>query len=185
MVVIKTIRKKMRVINKVVIKRKDRCMKKSLIAVAVVIIVGTSGLAIAQMDKSKEMMGDKAGIMDGKGGKMGMMGKGMMDDKMMGMCPMMKSMTGRSVVATSDGGVVVVMGNKLTKYDKDLNVVKEVELKMDMEGMQKMMGNMKSMCPMMGKGMKDGMSKKDNDDDDEAAEAAEKAEHESHHPENK
>ena len=155
-------------------------MKKSLIAVAVVIIVWTSGLAIAQMDKSKEMMGDKAGMMDGKGGMMGMM-----DGKMMGMCPMMKSMVERSVVATSDGGVVVVTGNKLTKYDKDLNVVKEVELKMDMEGMQKMMDNMKSMCPMMGKGMKDGMSKKDDDDDDEAAEAAEKAEHESHHPENK
>ena len=59
----------------VVIKRKDRYMKKSLIAVAVVIIVGTSGLAIAQMDKGKEMMGDKAGMMDGKGGMMGMMGK--------------------------------------------------------------------------------------------------------------
>ena len=63
-------------------------MKKSLIAVAVVIIVGISGLAIAQMnDKSKEMMGDKAGMMDGKNGMMGMM-----DGKMMGMCPMMKSM---------------------------------------------------------------------------------------------
>ena len=99
-------------------------MKKSLIAIAVVIIVGTSGLAIAQMnDKGKDMMD----------GKSGMMGKGMMDGKMMGMCPMMKSMMERSVVATSDGGVVVVMGNKLTKYDKDLNVVKEAELKMDGE----------------------------------------------------
>ena len=160
-------------------------MKKSLIAVAVVILVGTSGLAIAQMDESKEMMGDKAGMMDGKGGMMGMMGKGMMDGKMMGMCPMMKSMMGRSVVATNDGGVVVVTGNKLIKYDKDLNVVKEVELKMDMEAMKKNMDDMMKMCPMMGKGMKDGMSKKDDDDDDEAAEAAEKAEHESHHPENK
>ena len=103
---------------------------------------------------------------------------------MMGMCPMMNSMMGRSVVATNDGGVVVVTGNKLIKYDKDLNVVKEVELKMDMEAMKKNMDDMMKMCPMMGKGMKDGMSKKD-DDDDEAAEAAEKAEHESHHPENK
>ena len=176
-----------RTVNRVVIKRKDRYMKKSLIAVAVVIIVGTSGFAIAQMDKGKEMMSDKAGMMDGKGGMMGMMGKGMMDGKMMGMCPMMggmmSSMMGKSMVGTSDGGVIVLAGNKLTKYDKDFNVTKEVELKMDMEGMQKMMDNMKGMCPMMGKGMKDGMSKKD--DDDEAAEAAEKAEHESHHPENK
>ena len=166
-----------RIANVAVIKRKDWYMKKSLIAVAVVFIVGTSGLAIAQMDKSKEMMGDKAGMMDDKGG---MMGGGMM-----GMCPMMKSMMERSVVATSDGGVVVVTGNKLIKYDKDLNVIKEVELKMDMEDMHKMMDNVKGMCPMMEKGMKDGMSPKDDDDDDEAAEAAEKAEHESHHPENK
>ena len=146
--------------------REEGYMKKNVITILSVILIGTSGLAIAQMnDKGKEMMGGKSG--------------------MMGMCPMMNSMMGRSVVATSDGGVVIVTGNKLTKYDKDLNVVKEVELKMDMEGMQKMMDNMKSMCPMMGKGMKEGMSKKDDDDDDEAAEAAEKAEHESHHPENK
>ena len=98
-------------------------MKRSLIAIVTVIIVGASGLAIAQMDKGKGMMG---------------------------LCPMMKSMMGRSIVATSDGGIVVVMGNKLTKYDKDLNVAKEVELKMDMEGMKKMMGEMMEKCPMMG-----------------------------------
>lgn len=147
-------------------------MKKSLIAVAVVIIVGTSGLAIAQMKDGmgKEMMGK--GMMDDKGGMMGMKG-------MHGM--MMKAME-KSVVATSDGGIVVVMGNKLTKYDKDLNVVKEVELKMDMEAMKKNMDDMMKMCPMMGKGMKEGMSEKD---DDEASEADENAEHESHHPKNK
>ena len=127
-------------------------MKKNVITILAVIIIGTSGLALAQMnDKGKEMMGDKAGMMDGKSGMMGMM-----DGKMMGMCPMMKSMMERSVVATNDGGVVVVMGNKLTKYDKDLNVTKEVEMKMNMEGMQKMMDNMKTMCPMM-KGMMGGM----------------------------
>ena len=170
-----------RTLNKVVIKRKDRHMKKSLIAIAVVIIVGTSGLAIAQMnDKSKEMMGDKAGMMDGKNGMMGMMGKGMMDGKMMGMCPMMKSTMERSVVATSDGGVIVVMGNKLTKYDKDLNVTKEVELKMDMEGMQKMMENMKGMCPMMGKGM---MGNMDNDTGAKTGSSApaKEVDHASHH----
>ena len=83
-------------------------MKKSLIAIAVVIIVGTSGLAIAQMnDNGKDMMGDKTGMMDGKSGMMGMMGKGMMDGKMME----------KNVVATSDGGIVIVAGNKATKYD--------------------------------------------------------------------
>ena len=156
-------------------------MKRSLITIAVVIIVGTSGLAVAQInDMGKEKMGDKAGMMEGKGGMMGMMGKGMMDGKMMGMCPMMKSMMERSVVATSDGGVVVVMGNKLTKYDKELNVTKEVELKMDMEGMQKMMDNMKSMCPMM-KGMMGGMEKDKDGDDTAAAKPADAIDHASHH----
>lgn len=34
-----------------------------------------------------------------------------------------------TVVATSDGGVVILAGPKLIKYDKDLNLVKEVEIK--------------------------------------------------------
>ena len=131
-------------------------MKRSLIAIAAVIIVGTSGLAIAQMnDMGKEMKGDKAGMM-------GMMKHGMM----------MKMME-KNVVATSDGGIVIVSGNKLTKYDKNLNLTKEVELKSDMEGMKKMMAD----CPMM-KGM-------DKADDNEVGEAAAKpadaVDHASHH----
>lgn len=152
-------------------------MKKSIAVLTAIIVLGVAGISFAQMDdKGKEMMKDKAGMMEGKDGMMGMMGKGMMDGKMMGMCPMMKSMMERSVVATSDGGVVVVMGNKLTKYDKDLNVVKEIEQKMDMEGMQKMMKD----CPMMGKDM---MGKMDNDAGataDSAAPAKE-VDHASHH----
>ncbi len=43
---------------------------------------------------------------------------------------MMGMMGGKeSLVATSDGGVVVLAGPKLIKYDKDLNLVKEVEMK--------------------------------------------------------
>lgn len=67
--------------------------------------------------------------------------------KMMGMMHDMKP----SMVSSSDGGVIVMSGNHLTKYDKNLNVVKEVEIK----------GGMKGMCPMcekkmkMGKGMMD------------------------------
>ena len=154
-------------------------MRKRIVFTAVLVLTA-SGIAFAHMeDKGKEgmmgeaMMGKKGGMMGGKmTGKMGMHG-------------MMMKMMEKKMVATSDGGVIVLAGNKLTKYDKDLNVVKEVELKMDMEAMKKNMDDMMKMCPMMGKGMKDGMSKKDDDDDDEAAEAAEKAEHESHHPENK
>ena len=100
-------------VNRVVIKRKNQYMKKSLVTVAVVIIVGTSGLAIAQInDKGKEMMGDKTGMMDGKSGMMGMHG-------------MMMKMMEKSVVATSDGGVIVVLATKLSKYDKDLKVIEK------------------------------------------------------------
>ncbi|MBP9855472.1 MAG: hypothetical protein KBD53_11450 [Candidatus Omnitrophica bacterium] len=136
-----------------------------------VLVLTISGLALAQMDKGKDTMGDKG---------MGMMGKGMMNSKMMGMCPMMQSMMQKQVVATSDGGIIVVAGNKLTKYDKDLNVIKEVELKMDTEGMQKMMDNMKSMCPMMGKGMMGDMK-----EDSKGNESTSTDEHSSHHPDNK
>lgn len=34
-----------------------------------------------------------------------------------------------TMIATSDGGVIVLSGPKLAKYDKDLNLIKEVELK--------------------------------------------------------
>ena len=42
---------------------------------------------------------------------------------------MMKGMHKPSVVATSDGGIVIVDGPKIAKYDAQLNLVKEVELK--------------------------------------------------------
>lgn len=119
-----------------------------------------------------------------EGMKGGMVGKGMMDgemmgEKMMGMCPMMQSMMQKQVVATNDGGIFVVTGNKITKYDKDLNVVKEVEQKMDMEGMKKMMKD----CPMMGKGMMGEM--KEGSKDDATSESISADEHAAHHSENK
>ena len=144
-------------------------MKKNIGIITLVVLLAGVSLVYAE--------GMKGGMM-----KEGMMGKGMMDGemmggKMMGMCPMMKSMMERSVVATSDGGVIVVMGNKLTKYNKDLNVVKEVELKTDMEGMQKMTENMKGMCPMM-KGM---MGKDEKSSNDTDTKETKPSEHEGHH----
>src|SRR3989338_4064213 len=94
--------------------------------------------------------------------KEGMEGKGMM---------MGKGMMTRSpaMVASSDGGVIVLSGNKLYKYDKNLNLVKEAEIKTEMGCMGGMrggmgMGGMKKMCPMCAK-----MKGKD-DTIDEAAE---------------
>ncbi len=75
------------------------------------------------------------------------MGKGMEMGKGMGCdCGKMCMMMQKQMIATSDGGVIVLAGNKLYKYDKNLNLVKEAEIKMDVEGMKKMMGQMKEKC---------------------------------------
>ncbi len=89
----------------------------------------------------------------GQGG--GMRGRGMMDsnDMMMGRGMRQDGGMGRygygmhpvggmcnaSMVATPEGGVIVMIGNKLTKYDKNLEVVKEVEIKIDWESWRKAM----------------------------------------------
>lgn len=65
------------------------------------------------------------------------------------MCSMHKMMMGgKELIATQDGGAVLMIGNKLIKYDAQLNVVKEAEIKIDMETMQKTMDEMKKNCPM-------------------------------------
>jgi hypothetical protein len=52
-------------------------------------------------------------------------------------CPMcmikVKCMTGKGMVATEDGSVVVLVGNKLFKYDKNLQLKKEAEIKCDVK----------------------------------------------------
>jgi len=112
-------------------------MKKALGFMAFgLLLAGFSSLALAE--EPKEAMSSK------EMAPAGMMGQGMMSkDKMMGTCacPMMKG----SLIATQDGGVILMIGNKLQKYDKDLVLKKEVEVKVDMESMRKMMES----CPMM------------------------------------
>ncbi len=134
------------------------------------------------MDMKQGSMAKDEGTMNKGGmGMMGMMKGDMMDkDGMMKMCPMMAGMLQKSMVASNDGGVIVLSGNKLIKYDKDLAVVKEVEIKMDMEAMPDMM----KMCPMMGKGMA-GEMKEDSSKGDATGGSAPADEHASHHPENK
>lgn len=107
------------------------------------------------------------GTTEGKGMKGSMMGnKGMKmkQEKMMGMYPgmgMMRWMLGGQMVATKDGGIIVMMGNKLLKYDKDLNLKKEVEIKIDMEKVQKMMMRWQEECPMYKKMMEEGATMQD------------------------
>jgi hypothetical protein len=57
-------------------------------------------------------------------------------------------MMGKSMIATTDGGVVVMMGDKLMKFDKDLNLVKETKIKIDIEGMEKPTLPPGKECPM-------------------------------------
>jgi hypothetical protein len=104
-------------------------------------------------------------------------GEGMMDKGMMHHGMMMKNdmAGGASMVATSDGGVVVLSGCTLTKYDKNLKVAKEVKMSC---GMEKKAG-----CPMMKNGKMGMMDNNDGDDDDkaEAPASAADVDHASHH----
>ena len=44
---------------------------------------------------------------------------------------------GKNLVATTDGGVVILIGNKLLKYDANLNLIKEIEIKIEKPDMPK------------------------------------------------
>ncbi len=112
-------------------------MKKAagFILLSVLALTAVPALAEREPSEGTEMkrgMGDKPGMRapEGPGMMMGMMQK--------------------SMAASSDGGVIVLSGSKLMKYDADLNLVKEVEIPMDMESMKKSMADMKKCMKMMG-----------------------------------
>lgn len=64
-------------------------------------------------------------------------------------CMMMKCAMEKEVVATSDGGVVVVVGDRIMKYDKDLNLKKEARLNLDTEAVMKDAMEKSKMCKKM------------------------------------
>ena len=100
-------------------------MKRALIlAIAAVFIMGSSIVCLAQMRNKP--------------------GREMNRPMMSGIHCMM----GKQVIATTDGGVVVMSCNKLYKYDKDLNLIKEVEIPVDMKYMQEMWKKMKEQSVM-------------------------------------
>lgn len=129
-------------------------MRKLLsIALSAILITGIASFVFAEEEQESSMM-DKETMMGGMPGKEMMGGSmmrkkcmGMDKDEMMGMCLMRNKMMKKEMVATSDGGVIVMSGNKLFKYDRNLNLKKEVEIKMDMKGMHKMMKKMMKKCP--------------------------------------
>jgi hypothetical protein len=122
-------------------------MRRTLTAVAVIaMLAGAAYWAVAaETPAAKDGM---MGKMPMRGGMMGME----MKEHMGGMCPghmmMGKMMANSQMVAMPDGDVVVLMGTTLTKYDKNLVVMKEVELKVDTDAMMKKMTEMCEKCPM-------------------------------------
>ncbi|MEW5895688.1 MAG: hypothetical protein AB1650_08055 [Candidatus Omnitrophota bacterium] len=90
-----------------------------------------------------------------------MMGRGkflekkMMMGKMCAAGDIMKIMMKTTVTVTPDGGVIVLRGNSLAKYDKNLNLVKEVQLKDMTEEIQQKMQKMMKECPVMQQRMGD------------------------------
>jgi len=96
---------------------------KKLIVVAILALFALTlvGVSFAQDEVVKCPMMEKCAGMGG----------------MKGPCPMccmkMKGMMEKEMVATEDGSVVVLAGNKLMKYDKDLELKKETQIKCDMK----------------------------------------------------
>ena len=90
---------------------------------------------------------------NGPKGNDGVMGGGMMDSSKYGCMMKMHMMSPSTAFATSDGGFIIIKDNKIMKYDKDLNLKKEAEMKVDTMEMKHMM----QQCPSMksGAGSKD------------------------------
>jgi len=121
--------------------------KVKVLGLVIVAIMFCSAIAFAQDSSEK-----KEPAMEEKTNE-----KQIEKERMAGMMMQMMGAMQKQMVATNDGGVIVLVGNKLLKYDKDLNLVKEielktgVELKMDIGPMQEMMKNMKEKYGKHGK----------------------------------
>lgn len=67
-------------------------------------------------------------------------------------CPMkevvLKAALEKTVVPTPDGGVIIVTGNRLIKYDQYLNVIKDTDIPVDVEGLRQTVTQVMAMCPM-------------------------------------
>jgi hypothetical protein len=117
---------------------------KLMVLVIGLLVLGAMSLLWAQAAEKTEMKPPQEGMK-----MMGGMGLGM---GMKGGCPMcgamMHGMMQKQMIATPDGGVIVLAGCSLQKYDANLQLVKEADLKMDPEKMQKHMQEMMKCCPM-------------------------------------
>jgi len=111
-------------------------MKKVLFVIGILLIAGSTIFLNAQDQNAQQ------GGMQGSGTMMGGGMDMMASSGTCTMCGMM--MMGSKMVATADGGVVVMMGNKIMKYDKDLKKVKDTTV-----DIQEVQQSMMQQCPMM------------------------------------
>jgi hypothetical protein len=103
--------------------------KKMVLGSAIVVILFCSTIAFAQGSDEKNQFAVGEKIKEKQVDK----------ERMGGIMTQMMGATQKQMVAINDGGVVVMVGNKLFKYDKDLNLIKEAELKISVGPNQEML----------------------------------------------
>lgn len=112
-------------------------MRKALLSAISILLVGTTFVAAQGPGMGRGMMG----------GQMMHADSGMM--KPMRGCGIMMDMASPKSVIPVDDGIIVVVGNKLLKYDQDLNLKKETQIEIDYEEIEARMQRMRQMCPQM------------------------------------
>ena len=131
-------------------------MSRNIILLLIALVMCITGSCLGQEHPGMAMTSSDSPAMS-QGGMSCPMMQGMDKDAKAGMMQKMKKMGNMqdmqkcrmecmlngTMVATSDGGVVVLIGNKLTKYDKNLNMVKQTEIMLEPADMKKMMEEMK------------------------------------------
>jgi len=74
-----------------------------------------------------------------------------------GKCPMHAAMAGamwhRSMVSSDDGGVIVMEGDRLIKYDKNLNKIKEVNIETNTVETERRYSESTARCPYCSRSM--------------------------------
>ena len=124
-------------------------MKRSVILCACVMVLAWIGSSVGQPAPGVPPAGGHPGRgmrrMRGVGGGMPV---GPAPIRMTG--PLMQ----KQVVATTDGGVVVVIGNRLLKYDKNLKKIGEAEIDISEQEIADMQAKMKKCCEIMMQRMK-------------------------------
>src|SRR5437763_802465 len=110
-------------------------MKKAIVFAALALFV--PALCIAQPPAKSDMAKGKCPFLQEKSAEKEVAGKGMCameskgsvcDKKTTGSCCRKTGGCGSGIASTDKGGVIVLRGNHLYKYDNNLNLVKKIEI---------------------------------------------------------